>query len=98
MTNDSRKSRAGEAERTWFRSDRIFRLGEAWYIATREGIDVGPYGTLAEARHHCAKLIAQLARIDNEAAAAIAVREFNERPRFDLIQVEPSAELELSWR
>ncbi len=41
--------REGEGERTWFRSDRFFTVGNQYYFATREGIDVGPYPN-----HHAA--------------------------------------------
>lgn len=36
-------SRRDEAPKTWFRSDRVFRVDGDWYIHTREGIAVGPY-------------------------------------------------------
>lgn len=98
MTNESRKARRGEPVRTRYRSERVFRSGQEWFIATREGIDVGPYGSLEEARHEIVKLVAILSQIDNEAAAAVVIREFRERPRFDQFCVEPSAELVLNWR
>ncbi len=41
--------RKGEVDRVWFRADRCFSVGPDWYIATREGKDVGPFRTRAEA-------------------------------------------------
>ena len=36
-------NRRGEQSKTWFRSERIFRVDGDWFIHTREGIAVGPY-------------------------------------------------------
>ncbi len=36
-------NRKGEEPRTWFRSQRVFRVDGDWFIHTREGIAVGPY-------------------------------------------------------
>jgi len=36
-------NRRDEAPKTWFRSDRVFRVDGEWFIHTREGIAVGPY-------------------------------------------------------
>ena len=35
--------RKGEKSRTWYRSSRIFKNKQGWFISTREGVDVGPY-------------------------------------------------------
>ena len=35
--------RAGEQEKTWFRSDRIFWSGDGWYFLTREQTQEGPF-------------------------------------------------------
>lgn len=43
-------TRKGEADKTWFRSDRFFYLGEEWYFSTREGTDVGPFNSIDSAR------------------------------------------------
>ena len=43
--------RKGEAEKTWFRSDRFFHVGEEVYFSTREGTEVGPFKTVDAARH-----------------------------------------------
>ena len=37
-------NRRDEEPKTWFRSERVFRVDEEWFIHTREGIAVGPYG------------------------------------------------------
>lgn len=36
-------NRRDESPRTWFRSERVFRVDGEWFIHTREGIAVGPY-------------------------------------------------------
>lgn len=41
--------REGESKKVWFRTDRCFRVGDQWYVATREGKDVGPYSSRIEA-------------------------------------------------
>ena len=36
--------RTGESDdKTWFRSERFFRVADGYYFSTREGTDVGPY-------------------------------------------------------
>ena len=41
--------------------DRIVRTSEGWVIRTREGIDVGPYETEADARANARSLVFRLA-------------------------------------
>ena len=36
-------NRRDETPKTWFRSERVFRVDGEWFIHTREGIAVGPY-------------------------------------------------------
>jgi len=36
-------NRRNESPKTWFRSERVFRVDGEWFIHTREGIAVGPY-------------------------------------------------------
>jgi hypothetical protein len=36
-------NRRDEEPKTWFRSERVFRVDGDWFIHTREGIAVGPY-------------------------------------------------------
>ncbi|WP_045855641.1 DUF6316 family protein [Teredinibacter purpureus] len=42
--------REGEEDKVWYRTERCFRIGTDWYIATREEGDIGPFGsrTVAE--------------------------------------------------
>lgn len=35
--------RQGEQEKSWYRSDRFFRVNGDWYFSTREKVDVGPF-------------------------------------------------------
>lgn len=37
--------RRGESEKTWFRTDRCFRIGVDWFVTTREGRNMGPFKT-----------------------------------------------------
>lgn len=46
---DRRRYRTGEGKRGWFRSDRIHRSGDEWYLDSRECHGVGPFGTVREA-------------------------------------------------
>jgi len=41
--------RFGEQSRTWFRSDRYYRINQKWYFSTREGVNKGPFETISEA-------------------------------------------------
>lgn len=36
-------TREGENEKTWFRSDRFFKVGDNYFFTTREGANVGPF-------------------------------------------------------
>ncbi|MBX3706818.1 MAG: hypothetical protein KF911_09275 [Pseudomonadales bacterium] len=77
-------SRAGEPVRTRFRSDRIVSENGAWYIATREGINVGPYDDPETARREArrlAKLLAEQSELGAE-AQALTIRRFMTRPTF----------------
>ncbi|GAA0747645.1 alpha/beta hydrolase [Ideonella azotifigens] len=53
--------RTGEPKRNFFRSDRIFQAGEAWYFTTREHARVGPAASRAEAEQVLASFIAAMA-------------------------------------
>jgi pimeloyl-ACP methyl ester carboxylesterase len=48
LSNSQRKNRAGEAGRSYFRTDRIFLENGSWYVSTREARRVGPF---AEREH-----------------------------------------------
>ena len=41
--------REGELEKTWFRSDRFFKVEADYFFSTREGIDVGPFPSRSSA-------------------------------------------------
>jgi hypothetical protein len=77
------RSRAGEDPRQWFRCDRIFFQNGGWYIATREGIDVGPYANAAAARRDEKQLIKLLTRSSGNGFSdqALIIRQFVNRPR-----------------
>lgn len=77
------RSREGEDPRQWFRCDRIFFQNGGWYIATREGIDVGPYANAAAARRDEKQLIKLLTRSSGNGFSeqALIIRQFVNRPR-----------------
>jgi hypothetical protein len=78
------RARAGEDDQLWFRTDRIFRSDGAWYFATREGIDVGPYEHRDDARRDAKSLIRLLAQNPphDVQAATLTIQQFMERPKF----------------
>ncbi len=39
------QNRRGEEPRTYFRTDRLYTIGNNWYVATREGNNIGPFTT-----------------------------------------------------
>lgn len=49
FTNTPRRHRTGEARRSYFRSDRIFRSDSGWHFTTRDENRVGPFSTREEA-------------------------------------------------
>lgn len=76
--------RNDKALRTWFRSDRVFNQNGAWYISTREGINIGPYPTRAQAQRDVQSLIEHLCEQRTGLAVqddALTIRQFIERPR-----------------
>jgi len=52
-----RRHRAGEARRSRFRSDRVFRADGVWYVATRENPRVGPFGDYRQSCDALARLV-----------------------------------------
>jgi hypothetical protein len=72
--------RAGEDKRTWHRRRRVFNVNRLWFISTREGIDVGPYESVAEAERDCALIRNLLKASTSEAAGRLAIYEFMNRP------------------
>ncbi|HRD83796.1 MAG TPA: alpha/beta fold hydrolase [Rubrivivax sp.] len=57
FTDEPPRYRAGEVERNWFRSDRVFKSGGAWYFTTRDVDRHGPYATEAEAEERLAEFM-----------------------------------------
>lgn len=49
--------RSGESRRVWFRTNRFFSVGDRWYFATREAVEVGPYLTRADAEADAQRLL-----------------------------------------
>ena len=41
--------RAGEDNKSWFRSDRMMHVNENWYFLTRENTQEGPFDSRQEA-------------------------------------------------
>ena len=72
--------RRGERGRFWARTDRCFNVDGAWFFSTREGINVGPYGSRREAERDVKSLIAQLAGIASEEGRMLAIHQFMLRP------------------
>ncbi len=70
------EQRSNETARTWFRSNRVFRVNEAWYFHTREGIDVGPFQSEFEAQVEASILKHVLNAAEDPTAALTAIREF----------------------
>ena len=68
--------RKNEKQRTWFRSERVFRSNGSYYFHTREGIDVGPFPSLFEAQVESSILKNILAQAKSKDAAVTAIREF----------------------
>ena len=67
------KTRRGEQPRTWFRSDRVFLAGGQWFIYTREGVSLGPYGQRGEARADAERLTSILADASSDEARDIVM-------------------------
>ena len=75
----SHRSRNGEPPRAHFRSeDRCFMVNQ-WFLATREGIDVGPFPTRAAVEDAAKDVIALLKRADDPIIAAVRLQEFVHR-------------------
>lgn len=63
------------------RRDHCIAINDLWYVATREGIDVGPFETKADAEWAAQKIAQLLEDVDDPAAALTFVREFLRRSR-----------------
>jgi len=87
MVGEKKKEpmRADEESKTWFRNARIYENEGAWFFATREKIDVGPYTSLKEAEIDVQVLIANLKNTKSGEEAIQVIREFNNRERLQLL-------------
>ena len=61
-------------EKVWFRSDRCFSVDNKWYFSTREGLDVGPFGSKDKASRGVKRYIEsiQLGKTSGMYAAKVA--------------------------
>lgn len=57
FTDNARRHRAGEARRSYFRSDRVYQADGAWHFSTRDEDRVGPFASHAEASERLAGFI-----------------------------------------
>ncbi len=64
-------NRRDEEPKTWFRSERVFRADEEWFIHTREGIAVGPYNDKFAAEVDAEVLKSLLIGVDESEGADI---------------------------
>ena len=67
--------RENEEPRLWFRSDRVYRCNGLWYFHTREGVDVGPYGTQHDAEAEATVLKNVLKQTPSDRVLCV-IREF----------------------
>jgi hypothetical protein len=83
-TDDPSKHRTGESARIWFRTSRIFNENGAWYIAPREGINVGPYHQLRRAQLDAERLIQMLKDHADfgRQVQELTIRQFLHRPQY----------------
>ncbi|ABC32952.1 conserved hypothetical protein [Hahella chejuensis KCTC 2396] len=58
------KVRAGEADRSWFRSERFIHTSDGWYFMTRENTQEGPYRSITEAENELAMYIRMTIQAD----------------------------------
>lgn len=57
LAQTQRRHRAGEAQRRYFRSDRIFKDSLGWYFTTRELPRIGPFAQFDEAEEMLTKAV-----------------------------------------
>ncbi|MEQ8857486.1 MAG: DUF6316 family protein [Pseudomonadales bacterium] len=70
--------RAGEAPKIWFRTNRVYAVGDVWFFSTREGIDIGPYASRDQAERDLECLIDILRRSRNPDRNLAAIRRFKD--------------------
>lgn len=73
-------SRAGEPDVTRFRGSYVFPAHGKYYFNTREGVDVGPFDTRADAELNSTRLRLILAGITDPALAETLVRRYTDIP------------------
>jgi hypothetical protein len=73
-------SRSGEPDATRFRGSHVFPAQGKYYFNTREGVDVGPFDTRADAELNSTRLRLILASITDPALADTVVRRYTEIP------------------
>jgi Domain of unknown function (DUF6316) len=74
------KHRKGEPPRRHYRSDdRCFMANGAWYFATREQIDVGPFPSREAAEAGVTRLLAMLEGVDDPAMARRLIEDYASR-------------------
>lgn len=65
--------RQGEQEKSWYRSDRFFKVNGDWYFSTREKIDVGPFQTKEGADKGLTLFIESIQQPEQNVQAAASV-------------------------
>ncbi len=60
------KTRANEAEKTWFRANRYYHTEKGWWIQTREKIELGPFTSHMEAEDHFDIFIEKIKVMENK--------------------------------
>ena len=63
-----------------FRGSHVFPAGGKWYFNTREGIDVGPFESRAEAEINSTRLRLVLAKINDAALARTVILRYRDIP------------------
>jgi len=61
--------RAGERNSVHFRSDRFYQIDKEFYFSTREGIEIGPFGSKGEAASGLERFIQSIRVGDNHKKA-----------------------------
>jgi len=72
--------RRGEKEKNWLRSERFFEVDGVWFFSTREGINLGPYGSEGEAKKSERQLVSRLSNDLSEKEAQKIVYGYKHRP------------------
>jgi len=73
-------SRSGEQDKIRFRGSHVFPAHGKFYFNTREGVDVGPFETRADAEINSTRLRLVLANIQDPALARVVIARYTEIP------------------